>query len=289
VSDALEALVSDPDAKALAGGQSLIPLLNFRLVQPSLLVDLGRVDSLRGVTEDGNRLVVGAMTPQADAETHPLLERHCPLIAEALGYVGHPQIRSRGTIGGSIAHADPASELPAVLLALDGSVNVAATTYERTIDATDFFQGPYTTALAEGELVTSVVFQAAHPRTGTALVEVARRHGDYAICGTAVRVDADTEGVITGGRIAVFGVSDRPILLSAATSSLVGSRGEETCVNEVANAASAEVPARTDINGSSEYRKQLTRIVVQRGLSQAIRRAQEGDNPLKTKEEHGTA
>ncbi|HXF81881.1 MAG TPA: FAD binding domain-containing protein, partial [bacterium] len=181
------------EGKVLAGGQSLVPLLNMRLVRPAVLIDLNRVRSLDYIVHGAGRgptreVRLGAMTRQRAAERSPLVRMELPLLAEALAYVGHPQIRNRGTVGGSVAHADPSAELPAVLAALDGRVVLRSARGARTLSAEEFFRGYLTTALAPDELLVELRLPA-HPHRGTAFLEVARRHGDFALAGVAVAMD----------------------------------------------------------------------------------------------------
>jgi carbon-monoxide dehydrogenase medium subunit len=270
---ALDALADDPEARILAGGQSLMPLLNFRLAHPSLLVDLARVAGLDSIRQENGDLVLGAMVRQADAEKHPLIRQSAPLIPESLRHVAHPQIRSRGTIGGSVAHADPAAELPAALVALDGRVRAVSHSGQRSIDAASFFKGPFTTSLEAGEVVTAVELPQPSSGTGSACVEVSRRSGDYAMCGASVHVVLDREGTVAVARVALFGVGERPELRPECERELVGSKGEPERVQSAADSAAAAVRGRADLNGPPEFHCHLAGVVTRRGLEQALERA----------------
>jgi carbon-monoxide dehydrogenase medium subunit len=267
--EAVSLLGANPDAKALAGGQSLIPLLAFRLASPPLLVDLARIPGLDRVEQRERAVSIGAMARQAHAHADPFLRARCPLLVEALGYVAHPQIRTRGTVGGSVAHADPAAEIPAVLLALDGRVRVAGPAGERTIEARDLFQGFLTTALAAGEVLTAVELPLAPPRTGWACVEIARRPGDYALCGAVCQVTRGDDGAVSDARLALVAVGDRPVRAAAAERALVG--GASTA--EAARHAVEGLSPSDDVQASAEYRVHLAGVVARRAFEQALARA----------------
>lgn len=271
--DAQAALAADPDAKVLAGGQSLIALLSLRLSYPTMLVDLRRVPDLAGVSANGASVRIGAMTRQREAEHDPVLSERCPLVPAAVRHVAHPQIRSRGTIGGSIAHADPAAELPAVLVALDGSVRTQGPRGERVIEASQFFQGFLMTALEPDEIVTAVEFPVAAARTGAACVEVARRAGDYALCGAVAQVTRGADGRVADTRVALLGVGDRPMRLPAVEQSLAGTDGDPSAVRAAAAEATQGWAAVDDPQLSAEYRVHLACVVTRRALEQAMERA----------------
>ena len=226
------------DAKLLAGGQSLIPTMNFRLAQPAVLIDLNRVTGLDSVVEqaDGG-LRVGAMVRQALAEKSALVAERAPLMAETLPFVAHAQIRNRGTIGGNLAHCDPRSELPAVMLALGASLTARGPDGERSIGADDFFAGFFGTALDEGELLTEVVIPPPEAGGGQAFLEVSRRQGDYAMVGVAVSVVCDGTGRCDRAKIALLSVGSRPMLAEQASACLVGERPSGTVAHRVPSAA----------------------------------------------------
>ena len=269
IDDAVKALGSDSEAKVLAGGQSLIPLLAFRLASPALLVDLARVDGLDHVTDEGDRLVIGAMTRQRGAERDPRLADRCPLLVEALRQVGHPQIRSRGTIGGSVAHADPAGELPGVVLGLGGRVHVTGPAGDRTIEAEELFQGFLSTAIAGDEILTAVELPASGPRTGWSVVEIARRPGDYALCGALCQLETGESGAVVGAHLALIGVGDRPMRATAVEAAMLGGASP----TEAAALAPEGLSPGSDVHASSDYRLHLATVTSRRALTQALERA----------------
>ncbi len=269
VDDAIKALGSDAEAKVLAGGQSLIPLLAFRLAGPSLLVDLARVDGLDHITDEGDRLVIGAMTRQRRAERDPVVAERCPLLVESLRHVGHPQIRSRGTIGGSVAHADPAAELPAVVLALGGRVHVTGHSGDRTIEAEDLFQGFLSTSIEDGEILTAVEVPASGPRTGWSVVEIARRPGDYALCGALCQLQLDDAGAVVDAHLALIGVGDRPMRAHAVEAAVLGGASPV----EAATLAPDGLSPGSDVHASSDYRLHLATVTSRRALTQALESA----------------
>jgi carbon-monoxide dehydrogenase medium subunit len=271
--EATSALRENPEAKVLAGGQSLVPLLNFRLAQPAVLVDLRRLPGLGEIASANGSVRIGAMVRQRRAEESELIAERCPLLAAALPYVAHPQIRSRGTVGGSIAHADPAAELPAVLVALDGRVRVVGAGGERWIDAADLYQTFFTTSLAPDEILVEVELPAAPPRTGTACVEITRRPGDYAICGAVAQLTLDDDGSFAQARLALLGVGSRPHRAEAVEVALAGAPAEPGSIREAAEAADEGLEPLEDINSSADYKRHLARVVVRRALEKALERA----------------
>jgi carbon-monoxide dehydrogenase medium subunit len=255
------------EAKPLAGGQSLIPAMNFRLAQPSVLVDLELVAALRTVDRENGALHVGAMVRQRSAERSGEIRDACPLLSEALPWIGHPQNRHRGTIGGSIVHADPAAELPAVAVALDASIELLSTRGPRTVPATTFFEGPFSTAVDPDELVTGVRFPAA-PGTWAACLELAPRRGDFAVVGVAAAVRFADGGTVVGDvGLAAFGVAAVPVRLAWAETQV---RGAELTAElaERAGAASADDVERptTDIHATGDYRRRALAELVRRAL-----------------------
>ncbi len=256
VEEAVAALAAlGGDATVVAGGQSLLPLLNLRLARPSVLVDVNRVAALSGIRANGG-LHLGATTRQADALRSPQVAERAPLLGEALRHVGHPATRSRGTVGGSIAHADPAAELPAVLLALDGEAIVLSAGGERTIPASSLFLGPFTTALAEDELLTAL--RLPDPPTGArhGFVEIARRRGDFALAGAAV--------VVAPGyaRVALFGVAPAAFRATEAERALVQGAGAE----EAAHLAAVTARPSGDPHATASYRREAARVATLRAL-----------------------
>lgn len=263
---------ADEDARALAGGQSLVPLMNFRLAQPGYLIDLRRIEELTRIRTEGEVLVIGAMVRQSHAEHAPEVALGAPLLAEALGYVAHPPIRNSGTVGGSIAHADPAAELPAVALALDAELVVVGPQGPRTIAAADFFVGPFTTAVEAGEILTEVRF----PRRdgGQAFVEYARTHGNFALVGVAAVIGMDG-GTVARASIAVSGVGPVPVRAAAAERALIGNAPDDASIRAAVEATVAELAPSGDAHGSTETRTDIARRFLRRGIELALTRAQD--------------
>jgi len=269
------------DASLLAGGQSLVPVMNFRLAQPAALIDLNQIPELDFVRHEINsaavaasgRLSLGSMTRQRTLERHPLIAQHAPLLHETMPYIAHPQIRNRGTIGGSLAHADPASELPVILLALDGRVKLQKVGSARWVNGRDFFTDLFTTARAEDEILTEIELPPLPPRTGTAFTEVARRHGDYALSGVAAVVTVDEEGVCKAVRLVYLNAGDTPISAVQAATMLVGQQASEAIFTAVAEAAQQEIAPTTDIHASAEFKRHLAKVLTMRALRAAYERA----------------
>lgn len=256
-----------PGAKALAGGQSLIPALNFRLAQPSLLVDLAGLDTLRGIRsdEDGG-LTIGAMTRQRTVERSEVVGERAPLVSEAMVLVAHPQIRNRGTFGGSLAHADPAAELPAVMLALDAVFRLHGPTGSRRVPARDFYVGLFETALAPDELLVEIEIPDTAPGSRFAIEEVSRRHGDFALAGVAVALTPAGDGSIRDAAIALFSVGDRPILSKAGRDVLRGRPLDAAAIAGAAEATAEALDPPGDIHASPTYRRHLVRVLTRRAL-----------------------
>ena len=259
------------EAKILAGGQSLIPLLNFRLASPAVLVDLNGVGDLAYIRSSDSVLAVGAMTRVRAVERDEDVRRRIPILAEALSWVGHVQIRNRGTVGGSIAHADPAAELPAVALALDGEVAVAGPSGERTLTVDELLLGFLTTSLDEDELITEVRFRVPGPSAAWGFREFAPRHGDFAFAGAAVVVTPDDQGRIADSRVVVFGGPDRALRATEAEGALIGSELIEETARQVAATAAAETLV-DDPRPDAAYRRRVTEAMVARALGDAIER-----------------
>jgi CO/xanthine dehydrogenase FAD-binding subunit len=259
------------DAKVLAGGQSLVPMLNFRLTYPDHLIDLTRVPSLSYIRRRDGVLRIGAMTRQATLESSPVVAAHWPLLTEALGFVAHAQIRNRGTVGGSVAHADPAAELPVAFTALDATFHVRSSKGRRSIGAGDFFLTHLTTALEPEELLVEIEVPAVPDGTGWAFTEYARRHGDFALGGAAVLLTLQ-DGVCKRARIALLAAADTPLRAHDAERSLEGNKVSEEAAAEAGRVAAADINPTGDIHGGTEYRKQLIEGMVRRAIGQAIER-----------------
>jgi aerobic carbon-monoxide dehydrogenase medium subunit len=261
------------DAKVLAGGQSLVPLLSFRLVRPAYLVDLNDVGRLAGIRLDDGHLAIGAMTRQRAVEMSPLVREHCPLLAEAMPQIGHVQIRNRGTIGGSLAHADPAGELPAVVAALDGELVLRSARGQRVLKPERFFVAYLTTAAAPDELLVEVRVPVVPPRTGSAFLEVSRRHGDFALVGVAATVTLDEAGVCTAAAIALTGVGPTPVVARDTARALVGDWPAPAAFEEAGRRVAERLQPDSDLHASSDYRRQLARVLTRRALGRAAERA----------------
>jgi len=267
-------LLSDlgDEAKVLAGGQSLVPMLNLRLARFEALVDLGRVEALRRVEVTGDRLTLGAMVRQCDVEERDDIGAAVPLLAAATPLIGHFQIRSRGTVGGSIAHADPAAEYPAVALALDAELEIAGGSGTRTVAARDFFLGTWDTVLEPDEILASVTFPRWGSGSGFAVEEVARRHGDFAIAGAAVGVRVQ-QGKIEQATIALFGMGPTPLRATEAEQSLVGLEASSVDAKAIGALAVATMDPSEDLHASSQLRRRIGATVVSRALGRAIQEA----------------
>ena len=275
IADAVAALAADETARPLAGGQSLIPIMNFRLAAPGTLVDLGGVAALRGIAVTGSEIRVRAMTRHRALETHAAANAANPLIAEVLANVAHIAIRNRGTVGGSIAHADAAAELPCLLLATGGAVCAAGPDGERTVAAEDLFRFHMTTALEQAEVLTEVRIPCLPPATGWAFQEYARRQGDYAIAGVCTLVALGSGGVCTEARLAACGIDSRPVRLTAAEDILRGSSVDDGVRAAAGEAAKAHVAQAGDLHASRAYRADLLAALVRRTGAQAAQRARE--------------
>jgi aerobic carbon-monoxide dehydrogenase medium subunit len=259
-------------AKLLAGGQSLVPLLNMRLANPERLVDLNRVAELAYVTERAGGLALGAMTRQRAVERSELAALRVPLLADALPWVGHFQIRNRGTVGGSLSHADPAAELPAVALCLDARFTARGPAGERTLPAEGFFRSQLTTALTPTELLTEVWFPMSPRGSGSAWMELARRHGDYALVGVAAVVTLAGDR-IEEARLALTGVGDRPIRAREAETRLAGESLTPSVLAEAADAVRRAIDPGNDIHATAAYRRHIAGVLTGRALRVAAARA----------------
>jgi len=265
------------EAKPLAGGQSLIPAMNFRLARPAVLVDLNGISELAYVRPESGGVAVGAMTRQRVVERSEVVARAAPLLAEALPSIAHPQIRNRGTVGGSIAHADPSAELPAVMLALEARFRAQGSTGERSIPAAEFFKGMLETALEPGELLVEIAVPPLPASTGTAFLEVARRHGDYAMVGVAVIVTLDPRGRCKQARISLLSVGDGPVLATEAGKVLAGQTPSADLLRAAGDAAAThDIDPPSDIHATAAYRRRLAAVLTRRALGRAFERAGKG-------------
>jgi aerobic carbon-monoxide dehydrogenase medium subunit len=261
------------EGKVLAGGQSLMPLMNFRLAQPNHLIDINFIDGLDYVRSEQGLIKIGCQARQSRLLENSIVRERCPLLAEALTYVGYEQIRNRGTLCGSLAHADPAAELPAVLLALDGFVTVGNLTTKRDVAARDFFKSYLATSLSSDEMVLEASIPETPPGTGFSFTEFARRFGDFAIVGVAVLVLREQDE-ISDARIALTGVGDKPWRQREIEERLVGEKGSTDVFAKVAGEIAASIEPSSDIHATASYRRSLARVLTRRALSEAWDRAQ---------------
>ena len=271
VGEALELLAREgEDAKVIAGGQSLVPLMAFRLARPSALIDINRVTELRYVRRDGDALRIGALATHRDIETNaePGVLEGYSILPRAARFIGHYPIRTRGTFGGSIAHADPTSEWCMLALLLDAEIVIAGPQGSRTVAAADYFLGVFTTALGADEVVTEVHFPGPAPRS--AIREFARRQGDFAVVAVATALEME-DGRVRSARIALAGVSDAPVRAMEAEAILAGAAPTDEAFDEAGRAAAAGLRPPSDIHGSSDYRKELAAALVRRALGDAVR------------------
>lgn len=266
------------EAKPLAGGQSLVPTMSFRLAQHAILVDLNGIQSLFGIRKGDNNdkndhnLYIGAMTRQRAVERSALVARHSPLIAETMPYIAHPQVRNRGTFGGSLAHADPASELPALAIALNMKMRAQSIRGERWIEANDFFLGLFETDLEEDELLTELLVPPLPARTGTAFDEVARRHGDFAMAGAAAVVTLTQDGTIANSKLVFISIDDAPIESPSAIALLQGQKPTPDLIRAAADAIDDDIDPVSDLHASATYRRHLAKVLARRTLARAIER-----------------
>ena len=274
VDEALSVLAELGDAaKVLAGGQSLVPMMNFRLVRPPHLIDLNGLVELAGITRENGHLVIGAMTRQRAVERSALVRELCPLLAEAMPQIGHAQTRNRGTVGGSLAHSDPAAEIPAVVAALGGTLVVRNAKGTRSLSSDQFFTGYLSTALEPDELLVGMRLPVGAPRTGHAFIEVSRRHGDFALVGVAAVITLDAGGVCPHAAVALTGVGPTPVVARNAVRVLIGEKPAPPVFEEVGRRVSASLDPDSDLHASSDYRKHLAGVLTRRALARAAERA----------------
>jgi carbon-monoxide dehydrogenase medium subunit len=259
----------DRDVRPLAGGQSLVPLLALRLVRPTTLVDLNRLVELQGIAVQGDVLRVGAMTRHEVLLHDELVRQRAPLLAHGAGHIGHRAIRTRGTIGGSLAHADPAAELPVVCLALGAEVEVAGPHGRRTLPVTALLDGPLSTTLAPGELIVAVRFPLAGGRRPFGFAELARRHGDFAVVLAAVTTSVDADGGCRAAAVAVGGVGGAPKLVGPAARALIGTRLDDASVERAVHAVLAIARPSGDLHGSAAYRRAMIAVMTRRAITAA--------------------
>jgi carbon-monoxide dehydrogenase medium subunit len=251
----------------LAGGQSLVPMMNFRLAAPDMLIDLAGIEELKGISVDAQHVRIGAMTRYCELATDPLIAAHVPLLTKALPHIAHAAIRNRGTIGGSVALADPAAEMPALLMALDAQIELTSQAGRRVVAAADFFVGVYETILDEGELVTAINCPMVQPDQKFGFYELTRRHGDYAMAGVAI--SASSVAPITNLRIVFFGVSDVAVRATSAERLLNGSTGSSPDITAARDALS-ELAFEGDLNADATTKQHLAGVVLGRALQEML-------------------
>jgi carbon-monoxide dehydrogenase medium subunit len=254
------------DGKPLAGGQSLIPMMNFRVAAPALLIDLNRIGELAGVREEETDIVIGAMTRHNDVKTHPLVLAHAPLIAEAYEHVAHFTVRNRGTLGGNLVHADPASEMPMVMLALDARMTLRSVRGSREIPAAEFFLGTYTTAIEEDELLVEIRAPKRERGARHAVEEVSLRKGDFAMSAVAIALTMDEAAICRNVRIALAGVSDVQILAEDAAAIIEGRGLDAGIINQTAQAVMDSIEFLDSVTVSADYKRDLTLTLTRRCL-----------------------
>jgi len=265
------------EARFLAGGQSLVPTMNFRLTQPALLIDINALAGCAGVHESGeHNLRIGALTRYRELEREPATASGLPLVHEALPHIAHPQIRNRGTIGGNLAHADPASEMPAVVLALDGKLHAQSLRCERWIAAADFFTGALTTALEPDEMLTEVELPVAPQGGGACFMEVSRRRGDFALIGVACTLRLDADGRCAEARIALCNAGDGPVVAAPAGKSLIGNKIGEAEIAQAAALVQHSIDPGGSVHASKDYQRHLASVLTARALATANERARRG-------------
>jgi len=272
---ALKAEYGD-DAKFLAGGQSLIPAMNFRLARPAILVDINEIEELAGIRSSGAATRVGPLTRYLALQRDATFAQLFPLIGEALPHIAHPQIRNRGTIGGNLSHADPASELPAIAVALRARFRVQAARQERWVEASDFFKGALTTDLRPDEMLAEIELPLPKPRTGSCFMEIARRRGDFAIAGVAAMVTLGDRRECTDVRLAFCGVGETPVDASSAADALIGHRLTEAATRDVAASVQAMIDPAGSVHATADYQRHIAGVLTERALQTARQRVRDG-------------
>lgn len=261
------------DAKFLAGGHSLLPTMKLRLAQPGHLIDLGRIQGLSYIREDGDAVAVGAMTTYATLERSSVIQSNFALLPEGISQIGDQQVRNRGTIGGSVAHSDPAADTPGMVLALKADILTQGPNGVRTIKADDFFQDLFQTALGQDEVITEIRFAKPPPRTGSAYEKLANKASHYAVVGCAAVVTLDSDGTCTAASVVITGASVKPTRASAVEAALVGKRLDEATIAEAASHAADGLELVSDIHGSKAYRAQMASVMAKRAITRAAERA----------------
>jgi CO/xanthine dehydrogenase FAD-binding subunit len=272
VAEVCALLAGYEDARVIAGGQTLVPMLAMRLARPAKLIDILRLSELAGIREQAGAVIVGATTRQAQAERDPIIRASVPMLALVLPWVGHPPTRARGTIGGSVAHADPSAEIPLVTVTLGAEIMLATARGKTSLPANDFFTGPMETSIGQGECISAIKFPVwPHRRVGAGFAEVSARRSDFAFVAAAAQVALDDEGSCLDIALGVGGVGDRPLRLDMG--SLVGTMLQSSEVIEAVNTAAADIDANSDLHASAAYRRRVAAVLGVRALEQACRNA----------------
>jgi carbon-monoxide dehydrogenase medium subunit len=275
VSEALALLREHGEgAKVLAGGQSLVPLMNFRLIRPQILIDINGLSELASLSVSDGGVTAGALVRQRELERSSEVARRLPVLSEAVRFVGHPVIRNRGTVGGSLVHADPAAELPVIAMALDAEFQLQSAKESRSLAAREFYTGYLSTAITADELLVKINLPLCPANTGWSFTEIARRQGDFALVAVALLLGLDGAGNISFSRIALGGIGGVPLRAGAAEESLLGNRPSETLFREAAQIAAQDLEAENDIHASADYRRHVAEVLVRRALETAKSRAQ---------------
>ncbi|NIM95425.1 MAG: xanthine dehydrogenase family protein subunit M [Anaerolineales bacterium] len=265
------------DAKIIAGGQSLVPLMNFRLGRPGVLIDINRIRELEFINEDDDKLEIGALTRERDLEISPLVQRKCPILPKAISFIGHVAIRNRGTIGGSLAHADPSAEIPVIARCLDAEITVIGSSGERKIKSDEFFLTYLTTSLSPSEILIGVKIPILHPKMGWSFLELSRRSGDFAIVAVAIVLVIEEDGLCSEARICLGGVAPTPVRPDGAEQLISGQLITDELIDMAAQEAVKATDAESDYHATADYRREMVRVFVKRGLNEAWNRVTGGN------------
>jgi CO/xanthine dehydrogenase FAD-binding subunit len=265
------------EAKLIAGGQSLVPMMNFRLARPSVLIDINGIKELGYIREEGDELVIGALTREYDLEESPLVKDKCPILAKAISFIGHSTIRNRGTIGGSLVHADPSAELPTVITTLDAEMKIVGPSGERTLGSKDFFLTYLTSFLEPSEILTEIRIPVLPAKTGWSFMETSRRSGDFFLAAVSTILFMEDSGICKEARISLGGVGSTPIRAEEAEALLAGQELTEALIEEAGRLAIEATDAESDYHASAEYRRNLTGVFVRRTLREALTVAKGGE------------
>jgi CO/xanthine dehydrogenase FAD-binding subunit len=272
LAEACEVLAGDEDARIIAGGQTLIPMLAMRLARPARLVDILRLNELRGIRSDDDAIVIGAVTRQVEVERSEIIQRGLPLLLKALPWVGHPPTRNRGTVGGSIANADPSAEIPLVAVTLGAEIEIANPSGRMGMPADEFFIGPMLTSVMPGDCVTAIRFPVwAHPRVGTGFHEVSARQSDFAFVAAAAQVAIDDAGRCIDATLGIGGVGDRALRIDV--TALVGKEVAQVSISDVVRAGTADLEASSDLHATADYRRRVAAVLGTRALEDAFAEA----------------